>query len=125
MGIKKWFSGDSDFKKQMRPYQIWDDIVETARAEEMQRDLTDKYGEFPLKFSILSDSAVISVDINCPDAFARLILYSGLFICSLFTGIDNPLMTRGAIAIGNIYQKDNMIFGPALIDAAVKESCNL
>jgi len=72
----------------------------------------------------LSDSIVISIDIKAPDSFAKLFMYYGLFVSSMFVEHCPPLMSRGAIAIGEIFQEENIVFGPTLIKAHILESKN-
>ncbi len=122
MGIKEWFSGEPDFTNQMKLYKAWDFIIKSAQLNEVKQDLREKYGNFPLKYTLLSDSLVVSVSIEVPFAFNRLMMYVRVLINSTFVEHTPPFMTRGAIVIGDIFQEGNIVFGPGLIKAHLMES---
>lgn len=122
MGIKKMFSGEPNFAKQMELYKSWEFIILTAQLAEVKQDLREKYGDFPIEYSMLSDSIVLSISLSSPNAFNRLMMYVRLIINSTLVEHTPPLMTRGAIVIGNIFQKDNIVFGPGLVEAHLIES---
>jgi hypothetical protein len=121
MGIKRWFGEESDYIKQMQMYKAWDFIIASSQLKEVKQDLYEKYGDFPLKYSILSDCVVVSVDVDVPEAFSKIFLFLRVFINSMLTDLTTPFMTRGAIVIGDIFQESNIIFGPALIKAHYME----
>jgi len=122
MGIKEWFSGEPDFANQMKLYKAWDFIIKSAQLNEVKQDLREKYGDFPLKYTLLSDSLIVSVSIDIPFAFNRLMMYLRMLINSTYVEQTPPFMTRGAIVIGDIFQEGNIIFGPGLIKAHLMES---
>lgn len=124
MGIKEWFCGEPDFVTQMKIFKTWDFIIQSAQLSEVKRDLAEKYGDFPLKYSILSDSIVMSISVNVPSAFSKLMMYLRLIINSTFVEIDPPFMTRGAVVIGELFQEGNIVFGPGLLKAHLMEKNN-
>ena len=122
MGIKELFLGSSsDFTTHSLIYKSWDKILKTQMLKEYQADLSEKYGEFNLKSTLLSDSIVLSMDVNTPNAFSKMFMMIGLFCHSLFL-LSTPYFTRGAIVIGDIYHENNIVFGPALVKAHLLES---
>ena len=122
MGIKEWFRGEPDFATQMKIYKAWEFIIQSAQLSEVKQDLVEKYGDFPLKYSILSDSIVVSISVDVPCAFSKLMMYLRMIINSTFVEINPPFMTRGAIVIGDLFQEGNIVFGPGLIKAHHMES---
>lgn len=76
-----------------------------------------------LQFSQFSDSIVVSyetADVHAPK-FQYLNLFSfNLKIADLI--IHHGVLLRGAVSVGELYHEDNLIFGPAFIDAYNLES---
>lgn len=68
-----------------------------------------------LQVTIISDSIVISVTLDKPENLMYFFNACSFFakprMGSLFVAI------RGGIAYGDLHQKDNIVFGPALVDA--------
>ena len=121
MGIKELFlRNPHDFAIHNSIYKSWDKILKTQELEEYKIDINEKYGELGVKTTILSDSIVLSIDINVPNAFTKVFMMIGLFCNSLFL-LSEPYFTRGAVVVGDIYHKDNIVFGPALIKAHLLE----
>jgi hypothetical protein len=122
MGIKELFLNNaSNFSVHSLIYKAWDKILKTQTLEEYQTDINNKYGEFNLKSTLLSDSIVLSMDIKTTNALTKMFMMIGLFCHSLFL-LNVPYFTRGAIVIGDIYHEDNIVFGPALVKAHLLES---
>ena len=67
-------------------------------------------------FSFFSDSIICAIPSKIPNAFSLLTSHC-MMIQHGFWLQSNPVWVRGAIAKGNLFCKDNVIFGPALIDA--------
>lgn len=79
----------------------------------ISKDVSDK-----TSFTIMSDSVVISAPDNDDGLVFLLYLCSFIHNCLLENGI--PL--RGGIAKGDFYKLDNIMYGPALIEAYNLES---
>ena len=74
-----------------------------------------KNDEWDLKVTIISDSIVISAKLQTYDDF----LYF-FYVCSAFAvpKIDDSFVAvRGGIAYGDLHHEDQIVFGPALVDA--------
>lgn len=100
-----------------------DDIIRNYPAEA----IGSLFGEFDclkrmlekdsddLQVTIISDSIVVSVTLNKPENLLHF-----FDACSFFA---KPRMgnlfvaVRGGIAYGDLHHKDNIVFGPALVDA--------
>lgn len=65
---------------------------------------------------IMSDSIVVAAKDSCPEALAVVIDICDLIQKQLFY-INEPVLLRGAIAVGDLYIKDNIVFGKGLVDA--------
>ena len=121
MGIKELFLNNPyDFSGHSSIYKSWDKILKTQELEEYKVDIRSKYGEMNVKFTVLSDSIVLSVDVNTPNAFMKIFMMMGLFCHSLF--LQNvPYFTRGAVVVGDVYHENNIVFGPAIVKAHLME----
>jgi hypothetical protein len=67
-----------------------------------------------------SDTVVLSCDAT-KDAVGHLLFVCQQF-CSRLLRSPHLILTRGAIVIGDLVHKDNVIFGPALVEAHCLES---
>lgn len=65
---------------------------------------------------IMSDSIVVAAKDNCPEALAVVIDICDLIQKQMLYN-DEPVLLRGAIAVGDLYIKDNIVFGKGLVDA--------
>lgn len=68
------------------------------------------------RIHIMSDSIVIATPDNNPEALAVIIDLCG-YIQESLLGLENPVFVRGAIAYGDFYIDDSLLFGKALVDA--------
>ena len=71
-----------------------------------------------IEFGIMSDSVVISVPHD------RMGLIALLYLCSRVQTmlLSNGISLRGGIAQGEFYKLNNIMFGPALVDAYILET---
>lgn len=76
-----------------------------------------------IKIKIMSDSICIYIDANAPNALYELVMFCTFFQYNLLT-IDSCVFIRGGIAYGDMYVKDDTIFGPALTEAYLLEENN-
>ena len=69
---------------------------------------------------VMSDSICFWIDTTLPDA-----LYSLICCCSMFqaklVNLPSHILVRGAIVKGDIYAKDDIIFGPGITEAYLLE----
>lgn len=68
------------------------------------------------RIHIMSDSIVIAAPDSNPEALAVIIDLCG-YIQENLLELDNPVFVRGAIAYGDFYIDDSLLFGKALVDA--------
>jgi len=121
MGTKKLLlENPDDFDKHKTIFKIWNEIEQRIHQPEYRERIDELYGDFPIKSTLMSDGVVLSIDINVPDAFSYLFMEMGSFIYSLFS-LCPPHFARGAVTIGNLYHEDNIVFGPALVEAHLLE----
>lgn len=76
-----------------------------------------------VKMKIMSDSICLYIREDIPNALLYLTLFCVAFQCHL---LDLPgcAFMRGGISFGDMYVKDDIIFGPALTDAYLLEEHN-
>lgn len=74
-----------------------------------------------IRHTILSDSVIVYIKSNIDDAFAALIDICNKLQYSL-ANRDKPILLRGAIAIGDLYHKNDIIYGNGLSSAYLLES---
>ena len=121
-GTKDLFlSSEDDFQNHKKSYEKIDELIRRVKASEWIIAMEKLYGGCPVKITVVSDGIVLSLDVNFPEAFDKIFMVTGLFITSLF-GLNPPRFTRSAITIGNIFHENNIVFGPALVKAAVLEA---
>ena len=65
---------------------------------------------------IMSDSIVVSTPYGHPEALAVVVDICNV-IQEYFFDLDSPVLLRGAIALGDFFLKDNLVFGKGLVDA--------
>lgn len=76
-----------------------------------------------IKMKIMSDSVCIYINSDITNALHDLVAFCTLFQYNLLL-IDPCVFIRGGIAYGDMYVKDDTIFGPALINAYLLEENN-
>jgi hypothetical protein len=74
---------------------------------------------FGREVSVFSDSIVISYPMSMKSAVHHLLM-DIIYLQLRMMGAD--ILMRGGIAIGDIYHNDNIVYGPAMIDAYELES---
>lgn len=75
-----------------------------------------------IKMKIMFDSVCLYIKKDFPNALLYLIVYCVTFQCDLFG--RQGLLLRGGITSGDMYAKDDAIFGPALTEAYLLEEKN-
>ena len=120
-GIRNLLMANSnDFNAHKQIYMKMDEIVHRCQTKEWIIAIEKLYGNFPVKYTILSDSIVLSVDASIHQAFDKMTMMTSLFITSLLE-LNPSRFMRGAITVGNLYHKNNTVFGPALVEAVSLE----
>ena len=74
-----------------------------------------------IQTAVLSDSFIFSIPFS-PDASFEKIL-SMVYVVQRIL-MENQILTRGAISVGQLYHADNVVFGPALVDAYLLQEYN-
>jgi hypothetical protein len=79
-------------------------------------------GETPygLEITHFSDSVAFSCPANDSQQFATIAMRVNELACGLLT--EGQLLTRGAMVVGKLYHRQNIVFGPALVKAYKLES---
>ena len=73
-----------------------------------------------LHYKIMSDSVCMYIDADIKNALIGLIAACSYFQVKMLS-LDNPIMVRGAIVKGNIYAKNDIVFGSGLTKAYLLE----
>ena len=114
----------SSFTDAQIPYRKFESIVRCLCEQSLYADLAEKYPDHPfssIQYFFLSDSVVIIVPFQ-RNALVCLSMVITRFAYSLFESTGEPILfIRGGIAIGDIFAKDDIIFGPALVSAYERE----
>lgn len=76
-----------------------------------------------IKMKIMSDSICIYVEATAPNALWELVSFCTTFQYNLLL-IDPCTFIRGGITYGDLYAKDDILFGPALTEAYLLEENN-
>ena len=76
-----------------------------------------------IKINIMSDSIVLSIDNTIKNSFLALLQIFQMII-NIFLEQEEVYFARGSIAEGDIYQNDDIVFGPALVDAYLLQEKN-
>lgn len=95
-------------------------MINILNAIKSNEGIKDKFSEdldVRMEFTAFSDCFVLSSRI--PEDPVNTALYQVALICSLL--LRAGLFVRGAIVEGNLFHKDNIVFGPGLLDAYKKE----
>lgn len=68
------------------------------------------------KIHVMSDSIVVATPSRYPESLAVVIdiCYA---IQEMLFNLETPILLRGAIAVGDFYLNDNLVFGKGLVDA--------
>jgi len=121
MGTKELIlNNPDDFDTHKPIYKAWSEMENRQRLDECKFFFNEEYGDFIVKTTLMSDSVVLSIDANTPNAFSKLFMILGAFSHCLLS-LKTPYFARGAVVIGNIYHDDNIVFGPALVKAHLME----
>ena len=121
MGTKDLILENPDsFNDHKTIYKTWHEIERRIHKPEYRARIGEIYGDYELKSTIMSDGIVLSISFDIPDAFSYLFMELGSFVNSLLS-INPPHFSRGAVTIGNLYHEDNIVFGPALVEANLLE----
>lgn len=72
------------------------------------------------KVHVMSDSIVIAAPLGIPEALAVVIDICDVIQEQLYD-LDSPVFLRGAIAEGDFYLDENLIFGKGLVDAYIAQ----
>lgn len=92
-------------------------ILDTIKSNETLKDKFDKSLDLRIEFTSFSDCFVLSTRI--PEDPVNIALFQVALLCSSM--LKAGLFVRGAVVEGKIYHKDNIVFGPGLLDAYNKE----
>lgn len=96
------------------------DLVQDSHATFFEGEAEDIGASVRMK--IMSDSICLYIKTSFPNALFYLIAYCTAFQFDLL--LEKGLLLRGAITSGNMYAKDDIIFGPALTEAYLLEEKN-
>lgn len=75
-----------------------------------------------VKMTIMSDTIVLSIDSTRENAFSKIAGLSSYLIRNLIMEPKLPIFIRGAITKGDIFHDEDIVFGPALVDAYILET---
>lgn len=92
-------------------------VFNHANRNLMQNDLSMA----GVQSTSISDSIVISIKANEEDAFKKLLQ---LIYAEVVGLLKLGIILRGAIAVGDLYHRNNIVFGPALVNAYEYEKEN-
>lgn len=97
-----------------------DDGFKTAffRAADKKDDMYGKYNDtlMAVNVHVMSDSIVVSAPCDSPYALETLIDVCMFLQIKLFD-LDEPVLMRGAVAKGEYYCNDSVVFGRGMVDA--------
>lgn len=74
-----------------------------------------------IKYKVMSDSIIIYIEENTPDAFFALIRTCQM-LQMLLLSLDTPILIRGGISNGNLFVENDIFFGNGLTQAYLIES---
>lgn len=98
-------------------YEFMDNMSEMYFGEEHKEEKDN------IKIKIMSDSICIYIKENLPNALYELVKFCMVFQCNLL--IREPCtFVRGGITCGDMYAKNDIMFGPALTEAYLLEEKN-
>lgn len=120
LGFKKIINETIKKSKKSSPFEVVDKttfIIETIR--EMTNDAEISHKKSSKVVSQFSDSIVISFKADDQKELPNLFYNLQRLIAKL---IARKVLCRGAISYGLLYHKNNLVFGPALVDAFETES---
>lgn len=73
-----------------------------------------------VEMKVMSDSICFYIDSNIKNSLFALVCATAHFQNELLC-FEDPVLTRGAIVYGDIFSEDDIIYGPAFVDAYLKE----
>lgn len=74
-----------------------------------------------IQTAVLSDSFIFSIPFSHDASFEKIL--SMVYVVQRIL-MENQILTRGAISVGQLYHADNVVFGPALVDAYLLQEYN-
>lgn len=89
-------------------------IYHLANEKKVHDKRNNEFGSDGLEISIFSDNAVLSIPLG--DEFGNI------YIIAMVEFLQRELLelgylVRGGMSVGKLYHKDNIVFGPALVEA--------
>lgn len=108
------------------PYTTCQNIhkIYTAFGDMQRVYFGEEYGETQdVKMKVMSDSICLYIEVDKPNALYSLLAFCMAFQYDLLT-LSPSIFIRGGITSGNMYVKDDIIFGPALTEAYLLEENN-
>lgn len=93
-----------------------------GRATDGDDDILGRYNEAlsETRVHVMSDSIIIATPWGHPEALAVVIDICDVIQEQLYS-LDTPVFLRGAIAEGDFYLDENLIFGNGLVDAYIAQ----
>lgn len=110
-------------------YKIFEKIKNSYEIKEGKIDsendtvMWDELPKLIISTKLISDSICLSVEVNKENSLLFLTWICYRIQCELLK-LDIPIFVRGGIVKGNIYIKDNVVFGPGLTKAYLLEEEN-
>lgn len=97
-------------------------VLALGRAAGDTDDDLNRYNDVlsKTKMHVMSDSIVIAAPCGYPEALAVVVDICNVIQEQLYM-LDPPVFLRGAIAEGDFYLDNNLIFGKALVDAYIAQ----
>lgn len=108
---------DISCEKILDMYDFLDDMSEIFFSKE------DKEKKDNIKFKIMSDSICIFIEANIPNALKELVRFCVALQGNLLIW-DPCIFVRGGITYGDMYARNDIMFGPALTEAYMLEEKN-
>lgn len=94
-------------------------VFEHLRFRASQVERASKTGG--MQFTAFSDCIVLSAELRDGFGAFRMAAYVGYLVLDL---LARGFLVRGGLTVGDLYHKNGMVFGPAMIDAYALESKN-
>lgn len=108
------------------PQATCQDILKIYKAFDAMQKVYfgEDYGEMQdVKMKVMSDSICLYIEADKPNSLCSLVSFCTAFQYDLLT-ISPSIFVRGGITLGDMYVKDDIIFGPALTEAYLLEEKN-
>lgn len=95
---------------------LWHAVEDDDSSPEGERYKRYNQSLMETKIHVMSDSIVVATPSWHPESLAVVvdICYA---IQELLLNLETPILLRGAIAVGDFYLNDNLVFGKGLVDA--------